>query len=247
MSKIDNEYMRRSFNSLVSQYDDTNINIGLWDSEKDLILKYFKYKNKILDMGCGVGRTTFGMHDLGYERVYPIDFSEQMIERANEIASENGLNIKFQVGNCLEIDYPDNFFHHAIFSFNGLMQIPEKARRLKALSEIRRCLKKGGIFIFTTHDRANGDKYYLQKWKDEEKLWKNNNQDKRLHDLGDVITYDENVEYFIHIPKYEDVCEMCKQEGFEIVDSFIRSHRYKESGKVYQFSDNCRFWVVRKV
>ncbi len=247
MSKICNDYMVDSFNKSSKSYDIATVKVGLWASEKDLILKYFINKDEaILDMGCGAGRTSLGMEMLGYTNIVAVDFAPQMIECA--INNSINSNIKYCVGNCVDLSYDDKMFSYVLFSFNGLMQIPDHNNRLRALQELYRVLKVGGIFIFTTHDRDNGNQKYLEMWDQEKVLWNKGLQDYRLHQFGDVITFDEvdNVEYYIHIPSYKEVELLLTEVGFKIEDSFIRSKRYKESKQVYDFSDNCRFWIVSK-
>lgn len=246
MNKIDTQYMIDSFNRVSNSYEDATIHVGLWNSERDLILKYTKsYDDKILDMGCGAGRVAFGLEELNFKNIDAIDFSPQMISKAKGLKKST---INFQIGDCTAILKEDEIYDFAIFSFNGLMQIPRRENRLKALEELKRVLKKDCYLIFTSHDRNNGNQKYLDLWANEKLEWDNNLNDPRLHDFGDVLTFDDvdNVEYFIHIPAYDEVCELIDEAKLELVDSFIRSKRYKENKEVYDFSDNCRFWVVKK-
>lgn len=246
--KINEDYMKNTFDLMANEYKEAAKNIGLWKSERYVIDKYLKSSSgKILDMGCGSGRITFGLVRLGYRNIVGIDFSQKMIEAAKTIASIEEKKI-FKVGNCLDIKYPSNYFDYVIFSFNGLMQIPKQEQRLKALTELYRVLKEKGILFFTTHDRAFDLEDFGAFWKEEEKKWSNGLNNPLLHDFGDIISHtdDTDIEYFIHIPDYDEIAEMIRRTGFNLIETFERDSFFTENENVKEFSTNCRFWIVQK-
>lgn len=67
-----------SSSEVLVEYD----RVGFYPEEERLITRYFSNKNaKILDIGCGLGRTTQPLSDMGFE-VIGIDVSEAMINKA---------------------------------------------------------------------------------------------------------------------------------------------------------------------
>lgn len=243
--KIDDKFTKNAYNNLVDEYHQAALNVKLWQSEKQEIEKYFTNKEGfILDMGCGAGRTTFGLLEMGYTNLTAIDLSDEMIKKANETAIK--YEFKFEVGNCLDIEYQDEYFDNILFSFNGLMQIPKHENRVKALIELKRVLKPNGIMIFTTHDRSCGSNAYLDAWREERRLWLQDKNDVRLHELGDVFISTNGQEYFIHIPTFNEMEQLLNDQNLQIIDTFMRSERYDENDEVIDFSDDCRFWIVRK-
>ncbi len=118
----------------------------LVDCEEELIRKYFKGK-KVLDIGCGCGRTTINLYRMGYE-VIGIDISKEMIGQAKK----NFKDIPFLVMSACDLKFKDNYFDNILFSLNGIDYIFPKQKRLKALKEIYRVLKPNGVFIFSSHN-----------------------------------------------------------------------------------------------
>lgn len=201
---------------------------GLWISEDHFIEKYFTNENaKLLDVGCGTGRTTIPFFQQGYE-VIGIDLVPKMIENAKEIAKKFELDIDYRIGDATSLDFEDGTFDYALFSNQGWTQIPGRENRRIALTEIKRVLKQDGVFIFSAHRRRLfGENFFFWIWQ-----WIRVNILKFFGfnipevDFGDRFfdreSYESDVIYkskqFIHIPSVEEVKEDIISVGFEILE-----------------------------
>ena len=247
MQKITKNFVKKSFEKAIENYSNAIENIGLWESEKYVINKYFDKNKSILDVGCGAGRTTFNLYEMGYKNIIGLDLTPEMISAAKTINKEKKTEIEFIVGDATDLNFEDNSFDQALFSFNGLMQIPERKNRIKALKEIKRVLTENGIFIFTTHDRENNENF-KEFWEKEEKIWKEGKQDKRTYEYGDKILPSDNDDrdLFIHFPNREEIIECLEETGWNLIEDFYREDLFKENKEVKEFSTECRFWIVQK-
>ncbi|MBA7571091.1 class I SAM-dependent methyltransferase [Candidatus Atribacteria bacterium 1244-E10-H5-B2] len=245
--KVDTEFIRKSFTTekTVSDYTRAVREIGLWESEKMMIKKYFKPEDRILDIGCGAGRTTIGLCKLGYHLVEGLDLSEAMIVQARKISKDLNYNITFRVGNAACLDYDDENFEAALFSFNGIMQIPGRENRIKVLKEIKRILKPEGFFLFTTHDR-DSSKEYESFWQEEKRKWALHLEDKSLHEFGDRVIEMEERDIFLHFPIREEVISSLEEAGFRVIEGILRSELCEESEEVKKFSTDCLLWLAQK-
>lgn len=58
------EYTKKEYNhkSNIKRYTEAIDQVGLWESEKIIFNKYINFNDKILDLGCGAGRTTINLY-----------------------------------------------------------------------------------------------------------------------------------------------------------------------------------------
>ena len=235
----DIDYVKNIYedDSMVEYYNKTINNFGVFVSEKLVFEKYVDYNHKILDIGCGAGRTTIGLKKLGYNRIVGIDISEKMIMKAQN----NDSSLQFIVSNVLELPFNDRTFDVAFFSFNGLMLIPNIINRRKAMIEIKRVLKSKGLLIFSTP--------YLDN-KLEKPFWKERLNNIQLDnfdiELGDLFVNDMGVNnIYIHVPFIQEIIDMLKETEYSIIEYKPRINIYIETEDIENELDDNLYWIVR--
>jgi SAM-dependent methyltransferase len=119
----------------------------LLTEEEYLFPKYYKSGDAVLDLACGVGRTTLLLHEIDLV-VRGVDRSEILIE----VAKRRFPYLDLQVGSYDHIEEPDSSFSHVLISFNGIDYAFPAAQRVAALKECARVLKPGGTFIYSSHN-----------------------------------------------------------------------------------------------
>jgi ubiquinone biosynthesis O-methyltransferase len=116
---------------------------------------YFKEKlreygsNDVLDVGCGGGYVSEELALEGFD-VTGVDISNNSLalaaQHAHSIEREVPLKLVYKFGSALQLPFPDNTFDAVVASdvFEHLTELP------RALSEIHRVLKPGGLLVFDT-------------------------------------------------------------------------------------------------
>ncbi len=243
---MDVERVRGYFNEegTVQHYAKAVANVGLWESEKLLFNKYFRREEYLLDLGCGAGRASIGLWEEGFERVLGTDLAESMVAESRDIADCLGCPFQFQREDATDLSFADETFDGAVFAFNGLMQIPDRRVRRRALLQIYRVLRVGGHFVFSTLDRE--DRLYSKVFAVADDPDHDLAQNQDLIDYGDRHFRTEHGTTFMHVPTRSEVVEDLSEAGFELVEDAMRSSLARESAAVLDFSEDCRLWVVRK-
>jgi len=102
-------------------------------------------EGKILDVACGTGKSTEPLVSGGLE-VFGVDHDPLMIDEAKKQALSKDLNISYSVADAENLPFPDKTFDVVTVgtAFHWFVNT-------KAISEIKRVLKDGGLlFIFWT-------------------------------------------------------------------------------------------------
>jgi len=109
------------------------------------LLKKMKFKNfkRIIDLGCSTGGWFNHYKSLSFKDIIGIDISD---ERAYE-AKQRGYHETYV---CNAYDLPfDNESEPCIISNGVLVHVLQDSDKLKIFNEVKRVLKKNGVFIFS--------------------------------------------------------------------------------------------------
>ena len=245
--KVDTRFLLEAYSDpgAVRSYSRAAGRIGLWKSEKAFFGRHLRADGRILDLGCGAGRTTFGLHAAGYRTLIGVDLSPAMIRQARLNAARRGLTIPFRVGDACRLPFASRSFDGCLFSFNGWMTIPRRSLRIQALREIRRVLVPGGRFVFTTHQRRGGASLG-RLWRAERGRWKAGLRDPQLHEFGDEMIEELGRPTFIHVPDRREVLESLQAAGLEwLEDEYPDLARESKAVRTFVVC-KCRFWAARR-
>jgi ubiquinone/menaquinone biosynthesis C-methylase UbiE len=133
--------------------------------QMDIFKKYVHKDTKILDIGCGYGRTLNELYNNGYKNCIGVDFSEKMIERGKELYP----HLSFEV--IEEINYSENTFDTVIL-LAVLTCIISNDEQITLLNKIKEILKPNGI-IYINDFLLNNDERNKNRYKEYEIKYKN--------------------------------------------------------------------------
>lgn len=116
------------------------------------LLPHLRPGMRLLDCGCGVGTITLGLAEaVAPGEAVGIDFQAAQVARAQALATERGVtNVRFEVASVYALPFPDGSFD-AVFANTLLLHLAEP---LRALREMRRVLKPGGVVAIADDDHS---------------------------------------------------------------------------------------------
>jgi len=108
------------------------------------ILQYLKPEMKVLEIGCGTGKSYLALRREGV-CLDGIDSSEVAIARLREEAERLSICVNVKVGDARQLEFADESYD-GVIAIHLLDTLCEEARE-QVLEEVARVLKKSGIFF----------------------------------------------------------------------------------------------------
>lgn len=107
-----------------------------------------------LDAGCGSGRYSYALHEIGFGKVTGLDFSSQNITFAQEKINAKGIaGCEFKTGNVVALPFESETFDF-VFS-NGVLHHVD-APYQRTLPEMYRVIKPGGGGYLSVMEKPGG-------------------------------------------------------------------------------------------
>ena len=199
-------------------------------NNKMLALSGINEKSTVLDLGCGNGNNSFFIHHKTGAKVFGIDLSDARIQNAQaelvQFDSATKKKISFTQSSATKLSFGKESFSH-VWSQATLYHVHDKK---KALGEVSRVLKKGGIFVFDDLIKPN-----KKVGKDAEKLV----YERLLFDTHyTIVSYQEELEKLgFRILYAEDISRHYALSYWKLADILeqkIKKGEYKEFHDKYR-------------
>jgi ubiquinone/menaquinone biosynthesis C-methylase UbiE len=118
--------------------------------EIDVIGKFIKKGDSILDVGCANGYATVYQTERHPKKIIGIDNSPKMIEQArkNIHDKKSKCEIEFQVGSVLDIPFEKNQFD-VVYTTRTLINLPTWEEQKQGILECIRVCKIGGTIVLS--------------------------------------------------------------------------------------------------
>lgn len=137
----------RAYDSLAERFEDLNDDCGYEEWTRYLLsgLERFGASGDGLELGCGSGAFCRALTRAGY-RMDGADVSAQMLTKAEYLAREEGLSVRFFLADAAKLTVPKKYGF--ILSPNDCFNYIAPARLASAFRGVFSALNKGGLFWF---------------------------------------------------------------------------------------------------
>lgn len=104
---------------------------------------------RVLELGCGAGRLTGHLIELGGE-VHGVDLAPAMVAYCRRTYPR----ASFSEGDLRDLSHLSDHSYDAVFAPFNVLDVLGDPERRRVLSEIRRIVTGDGLFVFSSHNRG---------------------------------------------------------------------------------------------
>lgn len=178
------------------------------------------------DIGCGNGYFTRALYRAGKE-VCGVDISPEMLQKARELASREGVRAEFLLGDITKLKLIKKV--DFIVAINDCLNYVPPERLAAAFSRVRANLKKGGVFVFDVSSEYKlknvlADNLFAEDLDEITYLWFNKfDGEKVVMDItmftsaGDGLFKRQDERHIQYVHRTEDVKAALASCGFEVL------------------------------
>lgn len=141
--------------------DDFNSAVDYFSTRLVPVLKRKKSSGRVLDVGCGIGLSSFALWTAGYD-VTGIDISEESLKEAEKHLDnpdvgirDTGIHhtsIRFEKADIFSYPRPEGGFDAIVAASSFLSHFLEDEQQKELLSKFHQLLAPGGVLLLGMHD-----------------------------------------------------------------------------------------------
>ncbi|MDH5719715.1 MAG: methyltransferase domain-containing protein [Spirochaetia bacterium] len=167
-SYVKSEWWKEIFNANYLRTDgDVVEDVTLTEKEIDIFIEILKPEKemKILDVCCGQGRHSLEFAKRGFKRIFGVDRSNYLINRARSLSRDKGFQVTFKEGDARKLRFPTDTFDIVYLAGNSFGYFETAEDDKAVLKEIMRILKPSGkLLIDITDGQYMKENYQSRTW-----------------------------------------------------------------------------------
>src|SRR5262249_55884327 len=138
---------------IARRYDEQLAGSAMFVADQQFAERHFHAPGRLLDLGCGTGRTLVAFARRGFWTV-GVDLSETMLKVTSEKAAAAGLKVQLVKANLVELEgLADQSFDYICCLFSTLGMVAGAPQRRRVIEHVYRLLRPGGKFVLHVHNR----------------------------------------------------------------------------------------------